>query len=418
MNAFLLVGGLVLVGVLVAIVYPLLKRQPLSDADASEQRELNLRVLREQLAELDKEFAEGRVSESAYLHSRGEIEQRTLDYVGDTPQAVVSGGRKIVLALALAIGFPAVVGGLYWALGVPDSVVAAKSPGVAKEGEHALSQQQITAMVERLALRLQENPGDGAGWLMLARSYAVLGRYPESSAAFGRALGLLPPDAQHYADYADIVAMAQGKKLFGEPEKLVRRALEIDPKNIKALALAGTIAFDRQEYAQAIRQWQKVLAQVPEDSAAATGIAGSIRDAENRLAISSKQVSEVTPAVAKKPLAAIASISGTVELDSSMRSAMKPGDTVFVFARAVDGPRMPVAMMRAKAADLPLNFTLDDSMAMSPQFKLSTVGQVVVGARISKSGDALARAGDLEGLSAPISAKTGNVKIMINSIVQ
>lgn len=419
MNAFLLVGGLILVGVLVAIVYPLLKRQPLSDSGASEQHELNLRVLREQLAELDKEFAEGRVSESAYQHSKAELERRTLDYVGETAEAVVSGGRKIALAVVLAIGFPAVVGGLYWTLGVPDSVVPSKSAGgPKKDGEHALTQQQITAMVERLALRLQENPNDGAGWLMLARSYAVLGRYPESSAAFSRALGLLPPDAQHYADYADIVAMAQGKKLIGEPEKLVRRALEIDPKNIKALALSGTIAFDRQEYAQAIREWQKVVALVPEDSAAAAGIAGSIRDAENRLAISSKQVSEVTPVAGKEPQATIASISGTVELDSSMRAAMKPGDTLFVFARAVDGPRMPVAMMRAKAGELPMNFTLDDSMAMSPQFKLSTVGRVVVGARISKSGDALARAGDLEGLSAPISAKSGNVKIIINSIVQ
>ena len=418
MNLFLLIGGLVFVGVLVAILYPLLKRQAQGDADGPELRELNLRVLRDQLAELDRDFSEGKVSESAYRQSRDELERRTLDYVGEVPKALVSGGRKTGLATALAIGFPIVVGGLYWMLGVPDTVVASKSASAAKEGEHALTQQQITAMVERLALRLQENPGDGAGWLMLARSYAVLGRYPESSAAYSRALGLLPPDAQHYADYADIVAMAQGKKLFGEPEKLVRRALEIDPKNIKALALAGTIAFDRQEYAQAIREWQKVLALVPEDSAPAAGIAGSIRDAENRLAISSKQVSEVTPAAGKEPLAAIASISGTVELDSSLRSAMKSGDTLFVFARAVDGPKMPVAMMRAKAAELPMSFTLDDSMAMSPQFKLSTVGRVVVGARISKSGDALARAGDLEGLSAPISSKAGNVKIMINSIVQ
>lgn len=418
MNLFLIVGGLVFVGVLVAIVYPLLKRQPLSEADASEQRELNLQVLREQSGELDKDFAEGRVSEAAYRNSRDELERRTLEYVGEAPGAVIASGRKTVLAIVLAIGFPVAVGGLYWMLGVPDSVVASKTAGTAKEGEHALSQQQITAMVERLALRLQENPGDGAGWLMLARSYAVLGRYPESSAAFSRALGLLPPDAQHYADYADIVAMAQGKKLFGEPEKLVRRALEIDPKNIKALALAGTIAFDRQEYAQAIREWQKVLAQVPEDSAAAAGIAGSIRDAENRLAIASKQVGEVTPSAATEPLAIVASVSGTVELDSSLRNAMKSGDTLFVFARAVDGPKMPVAMMRAKAGELPMKFTLDDSMAMSPQFKLSTVGRVVVGARISKSGDALARAGDLEGLSAPISTKSGNVKITINSIVQ
>jgi len=418
MNVFLIVGGLVLVGVLAAIVYPLLKRQPLGDDGASEQRELNLRVLREQLAELEKEFADGRISEPAYLRSKSELEQRTLDYVGEPTAVVVSGGRKTALAIALAIGFPAVVGGLYWTLGVPDSVVPSQSATVTKEGEHALSQQQITAMVERLALRLQENPEDGAGWLMLGRSYAVLGRYPESSAAYGRALKLLPPDAQHYADYADIVAMSQGKKLLGEPEKLVRRALEIDPQNIKALALAGTIAFDRQEYAKAIGEWQKVQALVPADSSAAAGITGSIRDAENRLAISSKQVSEVTPVAGNEPTAIKASISGTVELDASLRTAMKPGDTLFIFARAVEGPRMPVAMMRAKAGELPMTFTLDDSMAMSPQFKLSTVGRVVVGARISKSGDALARSGDLEGLSAPISTKTGNVKITINTTVQ
>ncbi|MBS1142908.1 MAG: ccmI [Proteobacteria bacterium] len=419
MNVFLLVGGLVFVGVLAALLYPLLKRQPEAQPGTPELRELNLQVLREQLAELDKDLAEGRISEAAFQQSREELERRTLDYVGDAPQAVVSGQRKLGLALALAIGFPLMVGGLYWTLGTPDSVVPTKkTAGPAKEGEHALSQQQITAMVERLALRLQENPNDGAGWLMLARSYAVLGRYPESSAAFGRALSLLPPDAQHYADYADIVAMSQGKKLFGEPEKLVRRALEIDPRNVKALALSGTIAFDRQEYGMAIREWQKVQALLPEDSAAAAGIAGSIRDAENRLAISSKQVSDASPATAKQPPAAIASISGVVELDAKLRNDVKAGDTLFVFARAVNGPKMPVAMMRAKVGDMPLRFTLDDSMAMSPQFRLSTVGTVVVGARISKSGDALARSGDLEGLSAPISGSAKDVRITIGSLVQ
>mgnify|MGYP000432713174 CR=1 FL=1 len=418
MNVFLLIGGLVFVGVLVAILYPLLKRQSQGEGNTPELRELNLQVLRDQLNELNREFSEGRVSEAAYRQSRDELERRTLDYVGDVPEAVVSGSRKAGLAIALAIGFPLVVGGLYWSLGTPDSMAPAKVATGSKEGEHALSPQQISAMVERLALRLQDNPNDGAGWLMLARSYAVLGRYPESAAAFSRALGMLPPDAQHYADYADIVAMAQGKKLIGEPEKLIRRALEIDPKNVKALALSGTIAFDSQAYGLAIREWQKVLALVPDDSAAAAGIAASIRDAENRLAISSRQPGEVVPSSEKEASAVIANVSGTVELDASLRSAIKPGDTLFVFARAVDGPKMPVAMMRAKAGDMPLKFTLDDSMAMSPQFKLSKVGQVVVGARISKSGDALARTGDLEGLSMPVLANTGHVRITINSIVR
>lgn len=418
MNWFLVISGILLLGVLVALLYPLLKPQ-VSDSSASAgQRELNLQVLREQLLELEKDLKEGRISQDSYGQSRDELERRALDCAVEAPPVLQSGGRKTMLAVALAVAFPVVVGSLYWALGTPDSVAPAATATAGKEGEHALSPQQISAMVERLALRLQENPADGAGWLMLARSYAVLGRYPESSAAFSRAVTLLPPDAQHYADFADIVAMAQGKSLAGEPEKLVRRALEIDGKNVKALALSGTIAFDRQDYAQAIREWQKVLALLPEDSGAAAGIQGSIRDAENRLAISGRQVEELRQVSEQKPAPAPTKVAGVVELDPKLRASMKPGDTLFIFARALNGPKMPVAMLRAKASELPLPFALDDSMAMAPQFKLSNVGQVVVGARISKSGDALARPGDLEGLSMPVAAGADNVRIIINSVVQ
>lgn len=416
MSVFLVVGGLLLVGVLVALLYPLLKRQPAGRDDATGQRELNLIVLREQLAELDRDIKEGRITEEGGRQARAELERRVLDDTADTPAAASSGGRKVKLALALGLAFPIVIGALYWTLGAPESVVPGKKVAAGKEGQHALSPEQITAMVERLSLRLQENPNDGAGWLMLARSYAVLGRYPESSAAFGRAVALLPPDAQNFADFADIIAMSQGKRLAGEPEKLVQRALEIDPRNVKALALSGTIAFDRQDYGQAIRVWQNILALVPEESAAAAGIQGSIRDAENRMAIS-KRAAESGKAMGDAS-AVLAKVSGTVELDPRLREAIKPGDSLFVFARAVNGPKIPVAMLRARADEMPMHFTLDDSMAMAPQFKLSNVGQVVVGARISKSGDALARAGDLEGLSSPISAGAGNVKIIINSIVQ
>ncbi|MBS1142223.1 MAG: ccmI [Proteobacteria bacterium] len=417
MSVFLIVGGLLLLGVLVALLYPLLKRQPMDREIGSGQRELNLVVLREQLAELDRDIKEGRISEQGGRQSREELERRALDYTTDVPATASSGGRKVKLAIALGMAFPIVIGALYWTLGTPETVVPGKKVAAGKDGQHALSPEQITAMVERLSLRLQENPNDGAGWLMLARSYAVLGRYPESSAAFGRAVTLLPPDAQNFADFADIIAMSQGKRLSGEPEKLVKRALEIDPRNVKALALSGTIAFDHQNYDQAIREWQKVLALLPEESATAASIQGSIRDAENRMAISGKQASDNSKAIGDVP-AVIAKLSGTVELDPKLRAEIKPGDTLFVFARAVNGPKMPVAMLRAKAGEMPLKFTLDDSMAMSPQFKLSTVGQVVVGARISKSGDALARAGDLEGLSTPILVGGGDVRIIISSIVQ
>lgn len=411
MNWFLVVGGLLLVAILVAVIYPLLKRQPGEARVAAGQRELNLQVLREQLRELERDLQEGLIGEEAYRQAREDIERRTLDYAGESAPVATGAGRRPWLAIAIGIAFPLVVGGLYWTLGAPESVLPGKAQQAGKEGEHALSPQQIAAMVERLALRLQENPNDGAGWLMLGRSYAVLGRYPESAAAFGRALSLLPPDAQHYADYADIVAMAQGKSLAGEPEKLVRRALEIDPNNLKALALSGTIAFDRQDYQAAIGEWRRVLALLPADSGAAAGIQGSIRDAENRLAIAGQKAQA-------QPAAAGGKVAGVVSIDPQLAATVKPGDTLFVFARAVDGPKMPLAMLRAKAGELPLRFTLDDSMAMAPQFKLSAAARVVVGARISRSGDALARAGDVEGLSGPVAPGAGEVKIVIDSVVR
>lgn len=419
MNGFLVVGGLLLVAILVALVLPLLRGRADEAPAGSGGRELNLDILREQLADVEKDFREGRLDKASYEQAHQEIERRALDDAGQANGPVLrTGGRKVKLAVAIAVLLPAAVVALYAVLGTPGAITGKPVAKAVPEGEHALSQEQISAMVERLALRLQENPADGQGWLMLGRSYAVLGRYAESAAAFGRAMTLLPPDAQHYADFADISAMALGKSLAGEPEKLVRRALEIDPKNIKALALSGTIAFDRQDYAAAIGEWQKVVALVPEASAVAAGIQNSIRDAENRMAIAGKRGESAKPVAAEPGPIAAAKVAGVVELDPKLRASVTPGDTLFIFARAVDGPKMPVAMQRKKVVDLPLQFALDDSMSMTPQFKLSMVGKVVIGARVSRSGDALPRPGDLEGMSVPVTVGADNVRILIGNTVK
>lgn len=417
MNWFVLIGGILLLVVLALLIVPLLRRDSASEKSAAELRELNLGIFREQLNELERDLRSGHIDQSAYEQGRQELERRVLEDSPVEQVKPVSGGRKTKLALLLAGGVPAAVFGLYMMLGAPEAMTGKPSNKGGGQGEHALSPEQISSMVERLALRLQDNPDDGQGWLMLARSYAVLGRYPESAAAFGRAVTLLPPDAQHYADFADIVAMAQGKALAGEPEKLVRRALQIDPNNLKALALSGTIAFDKQNYQAAISEWRKVLALVPPDSSVSAGISGSIADAENRLAIAGKQ--KVTAAVSGAGDAAPPiRVNGVVELDPKLKGKVASGDVLFVYARAVNGPKMPVAMIKKTVADLPFSFTLDDSMSMAPQFKLSTAGQVIVGARISKSGDALPRPGDIEGLSAPVSPGGESVRIRIQNRVE
>lgn len=409
MTLFVILAGLLTVGILGALLHPLLRGRRGKVVETAEVRALNLAILREQMAELERDHAAGQLAPEAYEKARQEIERRVLeDAAGETVPAE-EGGRRPLLAGALGSGVAALIVGLYVLLGTPEAMTGARpGPAAGGEGGHALGQQQIQAMVQRLAERLQDNPNDGNGWLMLAKSYGVLGRFAESAAAYGRAIALLPPDAQVLADFADTVAMAQGRSLQGEPERIVKDALTIDPNNIKALALSGTIAFERQDYRAAIAQWQKILPLVPEGSQAAMGIQGSIRDAENRLAAAGG---------APKAAAAGAAVAGSVTIDPALAAKIAPGDTLFVFARAADGPKMPVAMARMPAGKLPASFLLDDSMSMTPNFKLSQQQKVVIGARISKSGDALPRSGDLEGFSASVTPGAAGVAVVINSIV-
>jgi cytochrome c-type biogenesis protein CcmH len=410
-SGFVILAGSLVVVLVVLLLLPLLRSRRSGTAGGAEVRALNATILREHLADLEREFAAGQVTQESYEKSRQEIERRVLEDASGETQAFVDRGARPLLAIALVICVPAVVVGLYLNLGTPAALNPQKIASAAAEGGHALGQQQITAMVERLAEKLQDNPNDGNGWLMLAKSYGAMGRFPESAAAYGRAIALLPPDAQMLADFADTVAMSQGRKLSGEPERIVRQALGVDPKNIKALALSGTIAFERQDFRLAIAEWQKIIPLVPEGSQASAGIQNSIRDAEARR----MSVGGGAPSPVADKKASVAGVAGLVELDPALASKVGPGDTLYVFARAVDGPRMPVAMARLSASGLPASFLLDDSMSMTPNFRLSQQRQVVVGARISKSGDAQPRLGDLEGFSAPVSPGTQGVAILIGT---
>jgi len=418
MTVFVIVAIVLMAGAVLAIVVPLL-RQPKPGSvpgPASPQPDavsLSLNVLREQLADLEREYAAGRLSTEIYAQEKSELEQRALEDAQRTAPAASSNARRPKLALIIGLAVPALVLGLYFLLGSPDALdekkLAAQAGG---QGGHALTQQQIVSMVERLSERLQENPDDGEGWHMLARSYGVLGRYAESAAAYARAVSLLPPDAQLLADFADTLAMTQGRRLQGQPEEVVRKALEVDPRNVKALALSGTLAFERKDYAAAIGEWRKILAVVPEESNVSTSIRASIADAETKMGAGGASPRPATKAVVAT------TVSGSVAIDPALRKKVGADDVVFVFARATEGPRMPLAILRKRVSDLPFEFSLDDSMAMTPNFRLSQFDKLIVGARVSKTGDALPRSGDLEGLSATVSPGTRNIKISIRSEVK
>lgn len=418
MTLFAFIVGALLLVVTAALVVPLILARKGTSALTSSP-ELSLAVLKDQLTELGRDRDNGIIDETHYLTAKEELERRALeDSVDTSPPSIIR--QRPAIAVTLGLLIPGAIIALYVLLGSPEAFRGSKG---GEGGSHALTSQQIVAMVDRLAERLQDNPNDGEGWLMLARSYAVLGKFSESVAAYGRAISLLPPNAQTLADFADTVAMAQGRSLQGEPEKIVRKALEVDPRNVKALALAGTIAFERQDYNSAIAQWRKILEVVPEGSGVANSIEGSIRDAENRIAMGANQapasMDMPKPQAQAQPQPMLArSISGAVSIDASLKGHAKADDVVFIFARAANGPKMPLAILRKKVGDLPLEFTLDDSMSMTPDTRLSAYPQVVIGARVSRSGDAAARPGDLEGLSAPVVPGAKGIRLTINTVRQ
>ncbi len=219
----------------------------------------------------------------------------------------------------------------------------------------------------------------------------------EAAHAYAKAAARAPRDAQLLADFADALGMAQGQRLAGDPEKLIARALEIDPGNLKALALAGTAAFERKDFKAAAAYWERMLPLVAAESEDARAIRSNVQEAKSLAG--STQV-----------------LKGTISLSSKLKQKASPDDAVFIFARAAEGPPMPLAVLRKQVRDLPVAFSLDDSMAMAPGLKLSGFSRVVVGARISRSGSATPQPGDLQGISAPVANDATGVAVVIDTV--
>jgi cytochrome c-type biogenesis protein CcmH len=250
-------------------------------------------------------------------------------------------------------------------------------------------------------------------------------KYRESADAYEKLVKLVPNDADLLANYADALAMAQNQSLQGEPEKILAKALVIDPKNLKALALAGTAAFDKRDFTTAVTQWKKLLALVPPESEAAQSATSGISEAQRLAAagaangsLPSSMPTQIAPIEDDpSPVAGKSEVSvkGTVEIDVAVRARVADTDSVFIFARAANGPKFPLAVIRKQVKDLPMSFVLDDSMSMMPNAKLSNFPMVIVGARISKSGSATPSAGDFEGVADAVKPGVTGLKIRINT---
>ena len=424
MSLFIVIAVVMVAAALAWVLWPLLRP---SQKPIVERRTVNLNVYKDQFADLDADLARGTLSQDRYEEAKAELERRMLDEAradaAPTPSAP-GNGRRTAVAIALAV--PVIAGLLYWKLGAPDAF----SPlATAPADQHQMSGDQVNEMVARLAERLEKEPDNVDGWVILARSYYTQRKFAEAAAAYEKLVALVPDEADVYADYADALAMAQGKRIAGKPLELVNKALTLDPNQWKALAMAGTEAFDRKDYKGAVSYWEKLKANAG-DSPIAKQIQASIDEARQLGGMppsptaAAPAIAQAQPGAAMKgsptkggaPAMASSSknVSGTVALDKSLVGKTSPGDTVFVYARPADGSKMPVALTRAQVKDLPLKFTLDDTMAMNPQVKISGFEDVILVARVSKSGSAMPASGDLEGLTKPVKVGTKDIAVTID----
>lgn len=393
MISFWLVAGLLIAGALLFVLPPLLGRRPISGG--ASHALANINIYRDQLRELDLDLAQGSIDQAHYETARREIEKRVLEEGIDLEDTPAPAQAQWTLVSVIGVLLPVMAIGVYLAVGSPAALTGQAAQAQQGDQGHPVSAEQIEAMVAGLAERLKQEPENGEGWHMLARSYAAMGRFADAAKAYQEAARHLPPDAQLLADYADALAMAQGRTLIGEPEKLIAQALKVDPDNVKALALLGSAAFAKQDYRGAVAAWERLLKVLPPESELAQRMQASLQDARSRAG---------TPVGASKAVAA-ATIAGRVSLSAEAQKMVAPGDTVFVFARAAQGPRMPVAIFRTQVSALPVEFVLDESMNLMGGQRLSEAGELVVGARVSRTGSATPSAGDWE--SALVPARPG-----------
>ncbi len=431
MTAFV-IGALLLCALAGAMLWPARRA---GVATSNSEAPANLAVLREQLAALDAEHAAGKLDAEQHRLAHDELQRRVLEETSgdDEPLSARTSGPSRKLPLIVGLGVALFAVGLYAVIGNHAGLDPAASVAAVKSSEPPITPDQVDSMLVSIAKRLEKPSADPAvdlqGWTLLARSYASLQRFGEAEKAYARAIALAPKDAQLLADRADVLAVLQDQRTEGEPERLIGEALRLDPKNLKALALAGSAAFQRKDFTNARRYWQQAREIAPaggefaqgldrslEAVASATGetIVAAAKPASATAASTSTSTASESPPAAAATTTLAARIQGRVSLAPALAARVLPTDTVFVFARAAEGPRMPLAIVRRTVADLPFSFTLDDSMAMSPQMKLSGFAKVIVGARVSRSGQAMTQPGDLRGEAAPSGTRVDDLQLVID----
>jgi cytochrome c-type biogenesis protein CcmH len=429
MTLFWTIAAGMMVLALAFVVPPFLRKraQPGISQDA-----LNLSVIKQQLAELETDLSNGALDQDQYEAARKDLEIELLSDIsadnGASRKPAEKSGRS---ALAVAgIGIPLLAIGLYQAIGNQEIIPLLARAADQARSDHATSADPtrglppMEELVEKLAERLEQEPDNIEGWIMLGRSHMAMGQVEQALKSYETAYRLAPDDPSLLLNYAEALAKMQDNRLSGRPAEMIEKAVEIEPRNPNGLWMMGLVHYERGTFSKAIQSWQRLTLLLPADGEDAAAVAAYIEEARSRAApdtspprVAAAAVPSASAGQAKAVSESQGGIKVSVSLHPEFQDKVNAEDRVFIFARALQGPPMPLAAVRKQVKDLPVSLTLDDSMAMMPQLVLSAFPQVVVGARISKSGNAIPRTGDLQGEVSPIEpGRQAVVEIVINAI--
>lgn len=398
MTIFLLSAAVMFAIVFWLILTPLLKKHGTEDESELESSSLNTNITigRERLNELKADLTAGRIDSDQFETMRGELEQTVLDAIAieeQSEQAVTTQKRSknLWLVLVLTIAVPVITLGVYNEVGNTSFL----NPEVMQEQADEQAVPDIEAMVEGLATRLEKNPEDGQGWQLLGRSYLAMQRFTDSAKAYAKAYEIQGESADLLANYADAIGRSENNDLTGAAKPLIKRALQLDPSHVKAQWMSGMLAYQEQDYENALLHLQPMLEQMEVGSEAQQGMVMLIDRIKNEQKQSVSGSSPDQPPSMEESNSVAVQVS--ISLEQALQEQVSADDTVYIFAKAASGPPMPLAVAKVRAADLPLTVTLDDSMAMRPDLTISSHDRINLTARISKSGNPIAAAGDLQG---------------------
>ncbi|AHL76158.1 cytochrome C [Stutzerimonas stutzeri] len=393
-------AGLLLLVALAFLLLPLARGRRVQ---AEEDRTaLNVALYEERLAELAAQQSAGTLTPEQFEAGRADAARELLDDTeGDDTSRRSNLGRAVPLIAAILM--PLLGFGLYMHWGASDKLELAR--------EFAEQPRTMEEMTTRLERAVKAQPESTEAWYFLARTYMRQDRPVDAAAAYEQLIKRAGRQPELLGQWAQALYFAEGRQWSTQMQQLTDEALKGDPREVTSLGLLGIVAYEEQRFDEAIGFWERLVATLPAEDPSREAIQSGIVRAR-------EQLGEPASPSAEKPASETAGVVGPeltvdVQLGAALNDEVRPTDTVFVFARALSGPPMPLAVKRLTVADLPATVSLSDADAMTPQLRLSNFKQVKLFARISRDGNATH--GEWQGSSEPLAPSTGgSVKLTID----